>query len=123
MQTKFTYSKMRRTFYAWHSGQNSPLYAAASSGLVADIPALQREILHCAESLWNDSANRKHSAYVDGKPTQSHMKAAPYAEWQYLKALADALPRMLKTEVLVCGKAYAVLPWVSRSYFPKESTK
>lgn len=35
----------RRLMYEWHSGQSSPLYAAASSGLVASFVALADEIM------------------------------------------------------------------------------
>lgn len=34
----------RQLGYAWHGGQSSPLYAFASSGIVADTERLQREI-------------------------------------------------------------------------------
>jgi hypothetical protein len=34
----------RQLAYSWHSGQSSPLYAAASSGLVADWTALLDEV-------------------------------------------------------------------------------
>lgn len=114
---KFQYAKMRRTFYEWHGGQWSPLYAAASSGLVDDIDALQRELRDCAESLWADSDNFKASAYVDGKPTQKHMRASVYAEWQYLRDVADSLPRILSAEFThqFDGKVYRALPWADRS--------
>ena len=33
----------RKMMYSWHGGQSCPLYAAASSGLVADWDALLQE--------------------------------------------------------------------------------
>ena len=122
---KFQSAKMRRVFYSWHGGQTSPLYAAASSGLVADIGALQRELRACAESLWEDKSNfvfyhvgiRQATA---SRATESSMRASVYAEWKYLRDLADYLPHRFKTEVIVQGRAYTVLPWVSRTYFGAE---
>ena len=55
MQTKFNYAKIRRTFYDWHNGQSSPLYAAASSGIVENVDILQLELKLCAETLWTDT--------------------------------------------------------------------
>lgn len=106
---RFNYSKMRRTFYEWHSGQSSPLYAAASSGLVNDVAALQRELRQCAELLWQDSDNFKYW----NKGTESTMKAKPYAEWQYLKRVADALPTILSGPFTHSfdGREYRALPW------------
>ena len=37
----------RQLLYAWHGGQWSPTYAAASSGLVADWPDLIEEVAKC----------------------------------------------------------------------------
>lgn len=39
-----TNNEARELLYAWHSGQWSPLYAAASSGLVLDIQKLAEGI-------------------------------------------------------------------------------
>lgn len=39
--------RARELAYLWHGGQDSPLYAFASSGLVADPIALAREIRDC----------------------------------------------------------------------------
>src|ERR1043165_1507823 len=116
---RFNYAKMRREFYAWHGGQNSPLYAAASSGLVDDVAALQREIRACAESLWNDRGNfrffgiSQRQAGGSAPFTESTMKAKPYAEWQYLKRVADALPGILSGEFVhpADGRTYRRSPW------------
>lgn len=110
-QTRFTRAKMREMFYQWHSGISSALYAAASSGLVADVTALQTELRDCAK-LCETPRTAFH-----GEPVKNA------AEARYLRALADALPGMLTTEVIVRGVAYRVLPWVSRSYFGDEATK
>jgi hypothetical protein len=83
---RFNYTKMRRTFYEWHGGQYSPLYAAASSGIVADVGALQSELTHCAESLWTRIENFK------GPRDYKTMRAPVYDQWQYLRAVSDALP-------------------------------
>ena len=42
-------SKARELAYSWHGGQNSDLYAFASSGLIADLNSLIREIDSCAQ--------------------------------------------------------------------------
>lgn len=42
-------SAARDLAYLWHGGQSSPLYAFASSGLVADHEALLREIKQCQD--------------------------------------------------------------------------
>lgn len=47
MPRTITPEKARELAYSWHSGQTSPLYAFASSGQVADEPALRREIKEC----------------------------------------------------------------------------
>jgi len=96
MKTRFNYTKMRRTFYDWHDGQSSPLYAAASSGIVDSVDMLQLELKLCAESMWADKSRFK------GPKEYRTMKAPEYAQWQYLRAVSDALPRIIKN-----GK----LPW------------
>jgi len=90
MQTSFNSTKMRRTFYEWHGGMSSPLYAAASSGIVADVEELQSELKRCAESLWTRIENFK------GPRDYKTMRAPVYAKWQYLRAVSDALPRIIK---------------------------
>ena len=127
---RFNYSKMRRTFYEWHSGQSSPLYAAASSGLVNDVAALQRELRQCAELLWQDSDNFKYwhvgiRQATASNATESTMKAKPYAEWQYLKRVTDALPTILSGPFVhpFDNREYRALPWskvqhsLSKDYF------
>ena len=47
MPRLITHEKARRIAYDWHGGQSSPMYAFASSGLVADLPALVAEIDDC----------------------------------------------------------------------------
>lgn len=37
-------AEVRKTLYEWHSGQYSAVYAAASSGIVADESLLDREL-------------------------------------------------------------------------------
>lgn len=39
--------RARALAYDWHGGQSSPLYAFASSGLVADLDALLSEVQTC----------------------------------------------------------------------------
>lgn len=97
MQTRFNYTKMRRTFYEWHGGQSSPLYAAASSGIVENIGMLQSELELCAASIWDD---KKENAFTHNRSL--YIRAHKYAEWQYLRAVSDALPNIIKN-----GK----LPW------------
>ena len=109
MKPRFNFTKMRQQFYAWHGGQDSPLYAAASSGLVADTLALQNELRACAESMWSDPAN------FTGCRSQRVMKARPYGEWKYLRAVADALPDMLSAPgVASDGRVYRCLPWAKK---------
>jgi hypothetical protein len=110
-QTRFTRAKIREMFYQWHGGISSALYAAASSGLVADVASLQGELRDCAK-------------LCEIPRTAPHDEPAKNAaEARYLRALADALPAMLTTSVVVRGIDYKVLPWVSRSYFGEEATK
>ena len=77
----------REIMYSWHGGQSCPLYAAASSGLVADWDAL----LHACN---------------DMKGSKEYPKDyAKLTEWiKY------------KSSIVVQGQSYAALPWVSRSY-------
>lgn len=45
---KFIHStKAREIAYQWHGGQNSPLYAFASSGLIEDLTELDKDISRC----------------------------------------------------------------------------
>lgn len=80
----------RDLLYSWHSGQSSPFYAAASSGLCASFDALKCE-----------------AAAMDDEKDQFRL-----LEWiQRREKVAPV--------VVIQGRAYRVLPWVSRSYFPK----
>ena len=104
MKRRFNFAKMRREFYSWHGGQDSPLYAAASSGLVADTLALQTELREFAESVWGNTANFK------GGPARA------YAEAKYLRAVADSLSDMLSAPgVASDGRTYRCLPWADKS--------
>ena len=52
-------NKARQIAYAWHSGQWSPLYAFASSGIVSDLSALLVEINKCLQVASTASATRE----------------------------------------------------------------
>lgn len=80
----------RRLMYEWHSGQGSAFYAAASSGLCASFEAL------AAECVTIDEPDRAR-----------------------LMCWIQKRQQTLKIETVVQGRAYRVLPWVSRSYYPK----
>lgn len=82
----------REMLYSWHGGQSCPLYAAASSGLVADWDAL----LHACNCI-KDSKEHPHDY-------------AKLTEW-----IKDKQAKH-KSSIIVQGQSYAVLPWVSRSY-------
>ncbi len=82
----------RKMMYAWHGGQSCPLYAAASSGLVADWDAL---LYAC-----NDMKDSK-------EYPQDYAKLTDWLKYKKAKQ---------KSSIVVQGKSYAVLPWVSRSY-------
>ena len=82
----------RQLMYAWHGGQTSPLYAAASSGLVESFDALLQDCV-C-------------------------MKNDPYYPDDYAK-LTDWIKHKqskAKFEIVANGSSYFVLPWVGRSY-------
>ena len=82
----------RKMMYSWHGGQSCPLYAAASSGLVASWDALL------------DSCNCM-------KDSKEHPQDyAKLTEWIKHKKAKQ------KFSVVVQGQSYAILPWVSRSY-------
>jgi uncharacterized protein YbaA (DUF1428 family) len=78
----------RKLMYEWHSGQWSPMYAAASSGLVESFDAL----LYDVKSINDDIDRTKLTEWV--KRTQAKSKFT----------------------IVVCGSSYHVLPWVSRTY-------
>jgi hypothetical protein len=93
MKPRFNYTKMRAQFYAWHGGQESPLYAAASSGLVGDTLALQTELQVSAQ--WCRAA-----------------QAGYTRDAAYLRRVADALPDILSPPgVAHDGRTYRCLPW------------
>lgn len=78
----------RRLMYEWHSGMASAFYAAASSGLVASFVALADECL-----TMNDPKERQALLnWIQARQTKG-------------------------VSVVVQGREYRVLPWVSRSYF------
>lgn len=89
------HAKVRRTLYEWHGGDC--LYAAASSGLVADIPALQSALR--ANALWCD------------RNARSQRDCAHDA--RYLRSIADWLPEACEREGIMklSGRLYHLLPW------------
>ena len=82
----------RQIMYSWHGGQSCPLYAAASSGLVANWDAL----LYACNGM---KASKEHP--------QDYVKLTEWIKHKQAKH---------KSSVVVQGRSYAVLPWVSRSY-------
>lgn len=82
----------RKIMYNWHGGMSDPLYAAASSGLVAD---------------W-DSLLYACNCMKDSEEYPSDY--AKLTEWIKYKRSKQ------EYSVIVQGQSYAVLPWVSRSY-------
>lgn len=113
MKPRFNYAHMRKVFYSWHGGQWSPLYAAASSGLVDDVDALASELRQCAELIYADASNIRHWNYVDGKPTLSALKASAHREWVYLRSVADSLDLILSSSFVhpFDNRTYRALPW------------
>lgn len=102
MKPRFNPAKMREQFYAWHGGQWSAIYAAASSGLVDDVEALQTELRAGAQ--WCESNPRA--------------QAGCAADARYLRRVADALPDILSTPGVHSsdGRTYRCLPWADRSH-------
>ena len=82
----------REMMYAWHGGQSCPLYAAASSGLVADWDAL----LYACNGI------------KDSK--EYPQDYAKLTEWIKHKQAKQ------KSSIVVQHQSYAVLPWARRSY-------
>ena len=82
----------REMMYSWHGGQSCPLYAAASSGLVAEWDAL----------LYACNGMKDSKEYP-----QDYAKLTGWIQHKQAKQ---------KFSVVVHGRSYAVLPWVSRSY-------
>ena len=81
----------REMMYSWHGGQSCPLYAAASSGLVANWDVL----LYACDGM------------KDSK--EYPQDYAKLTEWIKHKQAKQKFS-------IVQGQSYAVLPWVSRSY-------
>lgn len=79
----------RKLMYDWHDGQSSALYAAASSGLVK----CWDNLLHACNGIDDETDRNKLIAWVENKQ------------------------RLCKSVIIVRGSSYAVLPWVSRSYY------
>ena len=82
----------RKMMYSWHGGQSCPLYAAASSGLVASWDAL----LHACNGMKDSKEYPQDYAKLTG--------------WIKHKQARQ------KSSIVVQGQSYAVLPWISRSY-------
>ena len=82
----------RKMMYSWHGGQSCPLYAAASSGLVADWDAL----------LYACNGMKDSKEYP-----QDYAKLTEWIQHKQAKQ---------KSSVVVQGQSYAVLPWGSRRY-------
>ena len=82
----------REMMYSWHGGQACPLYAAASSGLVADWDAL----------LYACNGIKGSKEYP-----QDYAKLTEWIKHKQAKQ---------KSSIVVQGQSYAVLPWVSSSH-------
>ena len=82
----------RRIMYAWHNGQCSSFYAAASSGLVESFDSLLSEA----------DFNLKHDTSTD------MIKLIQWIKYKKEK---------LKTTVFVHNSYYFVLPWISRTHY------
>lgn len=99
MRPRFNYAHMRAFLYSWHGGQWSSLYGAASSGLVSDIETLSRELIGIAE--WCEQ--------------NKGVQAKTASDARFARKLADALPLIIKNQVIINGKAYGILPWCGRA--------
>ena len=82
----------RKMMYDWHGGQSCPLYAAASSGLVADWDAL----------LYACTCMKGSKEYP-----QDYAKLTEWIKHKQAKH---------KSSVVVQGQSYDALPWASHSY-------
>ncbi len=80
----------RRMMYSWHGGQSCPLYAAASSGLVADWGSL----------LYACNCMKDSKEYP-----QDYAKLTEWIKYEKAKQ---------KSSIIVQGRSYAALSWVSR---------
>ena len=97
---RFNYSHMGEFFYLWHGGQNSPLYAAASSGLVESQDALIAEI----------TGNLQ---WCEANPRAQRDCAK---DARYMRRLIDALPAILGPtgKHSYDGRLYRCLPWADK---------
>ena len=87
MPKLITPEKARRIAYDWHGGQSSPMYAFASSGLVADLPALVAEIDDCKRYGLSTQLRELNQLrrFVLAMPRTSYPYTAP---WARVKAAA-----------------------------------
>lgn len=97
--------KLRTLMYEWHGGQDSALYAAASSGLVSDVEALAHELRNCA----NKATHPGTTPFDDASGTEATEEAAT------LRKFADDLPTMVGVPFLhpVGRVRYWPLPWAT----------
>ncbi|MCQ4311728.1 hypothetical protein NAV33_07440 [Pseudomonas stutzeri] len=97
--------KLRALMYEWHGGQDSVLYAAASSGLVSDVEALAHELRNCADNATNPDT----TPFEDASGTEATEEAAT------LRKFADDLPTMVGAAFLhpVGRVRYWPLPWAT----------
>lgn len=95
--------KFRETMYQWHAGQSSTLYAAASSGLVADRAQLAAELRKCAQlAVHADTTPFKTPDCVAAKREEGFLKrAAAYVEAMPDKSFIHPADR----------RQYWPLPW------------
>lgn len=103
-RTGLSLRKMREQFYAWHGGMYSALYAAASSGLVADLESLQAEL--------NRNADWLIGVKGAGNSPIAKVTYASMQEAAYLRKVAKKLPMLLSLRFTASdGKLYRALPW------------
>lgn len=95
--------KLRGLMYDWHGGQGSSLYAAASSGLVADVETLAADLRHCAML----------ATHPDTSPFDPYNGTEATTEAATLKRFADSLPGMVGAAFRhpLDGRVYRPLPW------------
>lgn len=79
----------RELMYSWHCGQTDPIYAAASSGLVADWDALLYSIEHGVEDATDRAKLMEYIKHKQGKAKHCYV---------------------------IMDQRFYPLPWVSRSY-------
>lgn len=80
--------RARQLAYEWHSGQDSPLYAFASSGLVKDPVALAQEIRWCLG--WvitrGDKTSQRQLQQLDAFVEECVWATPPGAKWEHYYA-------------------------------------